>query len=132
MTEFAYTCLGEMLEGLGKALKDPQSDVRKSFKLSREQLMTLLGVIRIAGSPDVQKKYIGDLAFRWDVSERTIRTWIGDGYIRPGRKVAGDSRRFWYADEVDEDERKLINRGLVKPQKHHRLRYFMKMINGIL
>lgn len=132
MTEFAYTCLGEMLEGLGKALKDPKSDVRKKFTLSSEQLMTLMGLIRIAGSPDVQKKYIGDLAKRWMVSERTIRSWVSNGYIRPGRKVAGDSRSFWYADEVDEDERKLMNRGLVKPKEHHRLKYFMRMINGIL
>lgn len=132
MENFGYAMLGEMLIGLGNALKDPESDLRKRFKLSREQLQTLLGVIRIAASPDVQKKYIYDLADRWGVSEKTIRNWIDIGLVSGGHKKAHDTRRYWYSDEIDIDERLLIQRGYLKPKKNHRIGYFMKMINGLL
>lgn len=132
MTNFAYAAIGEMLIGLGNQLKDPGSDLRKRFRLSPEQLMTLLGVIRIAASPDMQKRYIFDLAKRWNRSERTIRSWIEIGMVREGHKMAHDSRMYWYADEIDEDERNLIAYGYLKPKKHHRLRYFCDLINGML
>lgn len=130
MENYGYNCLGEMLIGLGQALKDENSDLRKHFKLSREQLMTLLGVIRLAASPDVQRKHIWDLADRWRVSERTIRNWIELGLVRPGHKNKHDTRLYWYADELDEDEQILIKRGYFKPKRHHRLQYFIKMLNG--
>lgn len=72
MENYGYNMIGEMLIGLGKALQDEESQLRKNFHLSREQLYTLIGVIRIAASPSVQKKYIWELAERWNVTERTI------------------------------------------------------------
>lgn len=119
-----------MLIGLGNALKDENSDIRKRFKLSREQLMTLLGVVKLAASPDVQRKYIWDLAERWNVTEKTVRNWIDLGLVREGKKKAHDTRLSWSAEELDEDERILIKRGYFKPKKHHRINYFLKMING--
>lgn len=130
MTDFGYAALGEMLIGLGKALKDPESDLRKQFRLSNEQLETLLGVIKVAASPAIQEKYIFDLARRWNVSNKTIYNWIDMGLVREGRTKAHDARKFWYADEVDEDERRLIKFGYLKPKKGHRMRYFIKMIKG--
>lgn len=132
MENYGYKMLGQMLIGLGQALQDENSDLRKQFQLSREQLETLLGVIKVAASPDVQRKYIYDLADRWGVTERTIQNWIELGLVRKGRKRAGDTRRWWYANEVDEDERALIHYGYYKPKKAHRLRYFMKMIKGFI
>ncbi len=132
MENFGYKMIGQMLIGLGKALQDENSDLRREFQLSREQLEVLIGVIRVAASPSVQKKYIGDLSERWGVTERTIQHWIELGIVRKGRKRAGDTRRFWYADEVDIDERELIRLGYFKPKKSHRLRYFMNMIKGFM
>lgn len=131
MTNFAYAAIGEMLIGLGTNLKNPDSDLRKRFKLSAPQLLTLVGVIRVAASPDVQKKYIGDLVKRWGKSERTIHNWIELGLVRRGRKTAHDTRLYWFADELDEDERVLIEYGYLKPKKHHRIRYFMDMLNAV-
>lgn len=132
MENFGYNMIGEMLIGLGKALQDENSEVRKKFKLSREQLMTLLGVIKLAASPDVQKKYIWDLADRWNVTPKTIHNWINLGMLRQGHKTAHDTRIWWSADELDEDERMLIEYGYLKPKKHHRMNYFKRMINGFL
>lgn len=132
MENYGYKMLGQMLIGLGEALQDENSNLRKQFQLSREQLETLLGVIKVAASPDIQRKYIGDLADRWGVTERTVQNWIDLGLVRKGRKRAGDTRRWWYANEVDEDERNLINYGYLKPKKSHRLRYFINMIKGFM
>lgn len=130
MENYGYAMLGEMLIGLGKALKDPKSDLRKNFKLSREQMFALLGIIKVAASPNIQKKYIYEVAERWGVSERTIKNWIDIGLVRKGRKTAHDTRLWWMADELDEDERKLIKYGYIKPKRKRRMRYFMKMIEG--
>jgi len=132
MENWGYVALGEMLCGLGNALKDPNSDVRKDFRLSREQFATLLGMIRLAAAPSVQKKYMHDLADRWGVSERTIRNWIEYGLVREGHKTSHDTRHWWTADEIDEDERTLIRYGYVKPKKHHRIGYFIRMLNGFI
>lgn len=132
MENYGYAMLGEMLIGLGEKLKDPESDLRKQFILSREQLETLLGIIKVAASPAIQRKYIYDLSDRWGVSERTIKNWIDAGLVRKGHKRAGDTRLWWYASEVDEDERALIHYGYLKPKKSHRLKYFAKMIAGFL
>lgn len=131
MENWGYAALGEMLIGLGQALKDPKSDLRKEFKLSREQFATLLGMIRIAASPSIQRKYIHELAERWHVSERTVRNWITAGLVREGHKSAHDTRHWWSADEIDEDERELIKYGYLHPRKHHRLGYFLRMVNGL-
>lgn len=132
MENYGYKILGQMLIGLGEALQDENSNLRKQFQLSREQLETLLGIIKVAASPDIQRKYISDLADRWGVTERTVQNWIELGLVRKGRKRAGDTRRWWYADEVDEDERTLIEYGYYKPKKAHRFRYFVKMIKGFI
>ena len=132
MENHGYNMIGEMLIGLSKALQDEESQLRKNFHLSREQLSTLIGVIRIAASPSVQKKYIWELAERWNVTERTIHNWVSLGLIREGNKSKHDTRIWWYADDIDEDERTLIKYGYLKPKKHHRLNYFSRMINGFL
>lgn len=132
MENYGYSMLGEMLIKLGKAMKDPDSDLRKEFQLSREQFATLISIIKVAASPAIQKKYISDLADRWGVTERTVQNWVEHGLVRPGKKRAGDTRRFWYADEIDEDERELIKYGYFKPKKLHRLKYLMKMIKGFM
>lgn len=132
MENWGYECLGEMLIGLGKSLKDENSELRKGFHLSREQMMTLLGVIKLAASPAMQKKYIYEVADRFRVSEKTIRNWIDIGVLPEGHKVAHDTRHFWYAEELDEYERDLIKYGYLKPRKQHRLGYFSRMINGFL
>lgn len=130
MDNWGYAMLGEMLIGLGNALKDENSDLRKRFKLSREQLMTLLGVVRLASSPDIQKKFIWDLSERWNVTPRTIRNWVDMGLLREGHKSKHDTRLWWDASELDEDERNLIKYGYIKPRKHHRLTYFINMLNS--
>lgn len=132
MENFGYKMIGRMLIGLGEAMQDENSDLRKQFQLSREQLITLIGIIKVAASPDIQRKYIGDLAERWGVTERTVQNWIELGIVRKGRKRAGDTRRWWYADEVDSDERELIRLGYFKPKKSHRLKYFVNMIKGFM
>lgn len=132
MEEYGYHMVGEMLIGLGKSLQDKNSDIRKKFKLSREQVMTLIGVIKLAASPDVQKKYIWDLADRWGVTEKTVRNWIDMGLVRGGRKTKHDTRHSWSADEIDEDERRLIRMGYYKPKRYHRVNYLSAMIDGFL
>lgn len=132
MENYGYNMLGEMLIGLGNALKDENSELRKHFRLSREQLCTLLGVIKLAASPDVQKKYIYQLAERWNVTERTIYNWIEIGILPSGHKTAHDTRLWWYADELDEAEREMIAYGYLRPKKHHRVGYLRRMIDGFI
>lgn len=132
MTDFAYAAIGEMLIGLGNALKDPKSELRKTFHLSTEQLTTLLGVVKVAASPAAQKLYIPDLAERWGVDKRTVENWINQGYVRYGHKSKGDNRHWWLSSELDEDEVMLIRHKKVKPSNNHRWRYLIKMLNGII
>lgn len=120
MQDFAYHMIGEMLIGLGRSLQDRDSDLRHRFRLSREQLHTLIGVIRIVSSPDVQRKFLPDVASRFHVSEKTVRNWVEVGILPHGHKVAHDTRHWWYADELDEAERELIQLGYIKPARHHR------------
>lgn len=89
MENWGYSIIGEALIQMGIALKNPESKVRKDFVLSKEQLETLICVIKLSASPGVQKKYIWDLAQRWNVTIRTVENWIKIGVVRPGRKSAG-------------------------------------------
>ena len=132
MENWGYNMIGEMLIGLGTSLKDEESELRQHFRLSREQLMTLIGMIKLAASPDVQRKYMYAVADRFGVTERTIRNWIEVGLLPEGHKVAGDTRHFWYADELDTAERELIKYGYIRPKKNHRVGYFRRMIDGFL
>lgn len=119
MENYAYHMIGEMLIGLGHSLQDENSHLRRHFRLSREQLQTLLGVIRLAASPDIQRKFLPDVASRFHVTEKTVRNWIDLGLVPHGHKVAHDTRHWWYTDELDESERNLIHMGYIKPTHHH-------------
>lgn len=131
MENWGYSVIGEALIIMGKALKDPNSDIRKDFVLSREQLQTLIGVVKLSASPGVQKKYIWDLAKRWDVTQRTVENWIKVGVVRPGRKSVHDTRLWWSDADLDEDERKLIKLGYIKkPNKFRRKLYFWRMLSN--
>lgn len=131
MENWGYSVIGEALIIMGKALKDPNSDIRKDFVLSREQLQTLIGVVKLSASPGVQKKYIWDLAKRWNVTQRTVENWIKCGVVRPGRKSVHDTRLWWSDADLDEDERKLIKLGYIKkPNKFRRKLYFWRMLSN--
>ena len=131
MENWGYCIIGEALIQMGLALKDPESKVRKDFVLSREQVETLIGIIKLSASPGVQKMYIWDLAKRWNVTRRTVENWIRDGVVRPGRKSVHDTRLWWSEAEIDEDERKLIKSGYIKnPNKFRRKLYFWRTINN--
>ena len=131
MENWGYSVIGEALIIMGKALKDPNSDIRKDFVLSREQLQTLIGVVKLSASPGVQKKYIWDLAKRWNVTQRTVENWIKCGVVRQGRKSVHDTRLWWSDADLDEDERKLIKLGyLKKPKKFRHKLYFWKTISS--
>ncbi|MBO5886589.1 MAG: hypothetical protein J6Q60_01030 [Bacteroidaceae bacterium] len=131
MENWGYSVIGEALIIMGKALKDPNSDIRKDFVLSREQLQTLIGVVKLSASPGVQKKYIWDLAKRWNVTQRTVENWIKVGVVRPGRKSVHDTRLWWSDADLDEDERKLIKLGYIKkPNKFRRKLYFWRMLSN--
>lgn len=131
MENWGYCIIGEALIIMGKALKDPNSDIRKDFVLSREQLQTLIGVVKLSASPGVQKKYIWDLAKRWNKTQRTVENWIKDGVVRPGRKSVHDTRLWWSDADLDEDERKLIKLGYIKkPNKFRRKLYFWRMLSN--
>lgn len=131
MENWGYCIIGEALIQMGIALKDPESKVRKDFVLSREQVETLIGIIKLSASPGVQKMYIWDLAKRWNVTRRTVENWIKDGVVRPGRKSVHDTRLWWSEAEIDEDERQLIKSGYIKnPNKFRRKLYFWRTINN--
>lgn len=131
MENWGYSIIGEALIQMGLALKDPESKVRKDFVLSREQVETLIGIIKLSASPGVQKMYIWDLAKRWNVTRRTVENWIRDGVVRPGRKSVHDTRLWWSEAEIDEDERQLIKSGHIKnPNKFRRKLYFWRTINN--
>lgn len=129
MENWGYCIIGEALIMMGISLKDPESKVRKDFSLSREQLVTLISIVKLSASPGVQKKYIWDLAERWNVNQRTINNWISAGVLRQGRKSVHDTRLWWSESDLDEDERQLIKLGyLKKAKKFRRKLYFWKMI----
>lgn len=131
MENWGYCIIGEALIQMGIALKNPESKVRKDFVLSREQVETLIGIIKLSASPGVQKMYIWDLAKRWNVTRRTVENWIKDGVVRPGRKSVHDTRLWWSEAEIDEDERQLIKSGHIKnPNKFRRKLYFWRTINN--
>lgn len=131
MENWGYSIIGEALIQMGIALKNPESKVRKDFVLSKEQLETLIGIIKLSASPGVQKMYIWDLAKRWNVTRRTVENWIKDGVVRPGRKSVHDTRLWWSEAEIDEDERQLIKSGYIKnPNKFRRKLYFWRTINN--
>lgn len=131
MENWGYSIIGEALIQMGIALKNPESKVRKDFVLSREQVETLIGIIKLSASPGVQKMYIWDLSKRWNVTRRTVENWIKDGVVRPGRKSVHDTRLWWSEAEIDEDERQLIKSGYIKnPNKFRRKLYFWRTINN--
>lgn len=131
MENWGYCIIGEALIQMGIALKNPESKVRKDFVLSREQVETLIGIIKLSASPGVQKMYIWDLSKRWNVTRRTVENWIKDGVVRPGRKSVHDTRLWWSEAEIDEDERQLIKSGYIKnPNKFRRKLYFWRTINN--
>lgn len=131
MENWGYSIIGEALIQMGIALKNPESKVRKDFVLSKEQLETLICVIKLSASPGVQKKYVWDLAQRWNVTIRTVENWIKIGVVRPGRKSAHDTRLWWNDAELDEDERQLVKLGYIKkPQKTLRKLHFWRTISN--
>lgn len=100
---------------IGEQLCDPESRLYNSFTLSNEQLEACLRLLKVASSPQTHVLYIGDLAMRYGVTDRTIRNWIRDGVVPRGKKHdSGDNRDYWISHELHEVDRQLVARGYVR------------------
>lgn len=107
--------IGRVLIHIGEELCDPTSKLYNSFVLSNEQLETCLNLLKVASSPQTHVLYIGDLAMRYGVSDRTIRNWIHDGVIPRGKKHdSGDNRDYWMSHELSSVDESLVRKGYLK------------------
>lgn len=107
--------IGQVLIHIGEKLCDPTSKLYNSFVLSNEQLATCLNLLKVASSPQTHVLYIGDLAMRYGVSDRTIRNWIHDGVIPHGKKHdSGDNRDYWMSHELSSVDESLVRKGYLK------------------
>lgn len=108
--------LGSILISVGEQLCNEKSKLAKSIEVSESQLFSIVKFARILTSPSVQVYYIADLADKYHKSVKTIQSWIADGYIRKGHKRKHDTRMFWYASELDEDEKILKANKMITPR----------------
>lgn len=107
--------IGRVLIHIGEKLCDPTSKLYNSFVLSNEQLETCLNLLKVASSPQTHVLYIGDLAMRYGVSDRTIRNWIHDGVIPRGKKHdSGDNRDYWMSHDLSPVDESLVRKGYLK------------------
>lgn len=107
--------IGHILINIGKQLTDKDSELYKSFDLCKEQLAAVIMLLKVASSPQTHIQYIGDLAMRYKVSERTIRNWISDGAIPKGKEHdSGDNREYWLMEELYEIDKSLERSGRIK------------------
>ena len=104
--------LGKIFQHIGEALCDPESKLCKSFVLSNEQLGACLKLLKIASAPQTHRLSVHDLAFRYNVCERTIRNWHRDGAI-PKAREDFDGKPFWMSHEMFEVDRYLIKKKYV-------------------
>lgn len=107
--------IGKILIHIGEELCNQDSKLYNSFTLSNEQLAACIRLLKVASSPQTHILYIGDLAMRYGVTDRTIRNWIHDGVIPRGKKHdSGDNRDYWLSHDLHEVDDRLIRRGYVK------------------
>lgn len=109
--------IGKILIHVGEELCNQDSKLYKSFTLSNEQLEACLRLLKVASSPQTHILYIGDLAMRYGVTDRTIRNWLHDGVIPKGKKHdSGDSRDYWLSHDLSAVDASLLRKGYVKKQ----------------
>ena len=107
--------IGRILIHVGEQLCNPKSKLYNSFVLSNEQLMTCLALLKVASSPQTHVLYIGDLAMRYGVTDRTIRNWVRDGIMPRGKKHdSGDTRDYWLSHDLTAVDESLIRKGGLK------------------
>lgn len=107
--------IGKILIHIGEELCNPKSRLYNSFTLSNEQLEACMRLLKVASSPQTHVLYIGDLAMRYGVTDRTIRNWIHDGVIPKGKKHdSGDNRDYWLSHDLHKVDNDLLKRGYVK------------------
>lgn len=110
--------IGKLLITIGNELCDGNSELFKSIVLSNEQMIACLNMLKVASSPQTHIYYIGDLAMRYKVTDRTIRNWIAAGVIPKGKKHdSGDNRDYWLSHELYKVDERLVSLGYVK--RHH-------------
>lgn len=110
--------IGKILIHVGEELCDPQSKLYNSFMLSNQQLEACLRLLKVASSPQTHILYIGDLAMRYGVTDRTIRNWIHDGLIPPGKAHdSGDNRNYWLSHDLHSVDEKLLRLGYVRESR---------------
>ena len=109
--------IGKILIHVGEELCNQDSKLYKSFTLSNEQLEACLRLLKVASSPQTHILYIGDLAMRYGVTDRTIRNWLHDGVIPKGKKHdSGDSRDYWLSHDLSAVDVSLLRKGYIKKQ----------------
>lgn len=107
--------IGRILIHVGEQLCNPKSKLYNSFVLSNEQLMTCLALLKVASSPQTHVLYIGDMAMRYGVTDRTIRNWVRDGIMPRGKKHdSGDTRDYWLSHDLTAVDESLIRKGVLK------------------
>lgn len=107
--------IGKILIHIGEKLCNPESKLYKSFTLSNEQIETCIRLLKVASSPQTHVLYIGDLAMRYGVTDRTIRNWLRDGVIPRGKKHdSGDNRDYWLSHDLSLVDEALIRKGYIK------------------
>jgi len=106
--------LGTILEHVGKELQDPDSKLCKSFVLSNEQLESLVRLLKVASSPQTHILWIEDLAFRYNVTERTIRNWVHKRLIPKARRMPNSNTPYWLSHEMESVDNELVRLCIVK------------------
>lgn len=107
--------LGHIFKAVGEQLCDTTSTLYNSVVLSNEQMAAVLKLLKIASSPQTHITYIGGLAMRYGKTDKTIRNWIRDGVIPPGKKSdSGDNRDYWLSHDLFAIDEQLIRKGYVK------------------
>ena len=107
--------LGHIFIAIGEQLCDKKSRLHNSVVLSNEQMESLLRMLKIASSPQTHVLYIGDLAMRYRVTDRTIRNWIKAGAIPQGKKHdSGDNREYWLSHDLFKVDKYLVKKGYVE------------------
>lgn len=106
--------LGKILEHVGQELQNPESKLCKSFVLENAQLEALMRLLKVASSPQTHILWVEDLAFRYDVSERTIRNWVRKDLIPQARKQPNSNTSYWLSHEMLAVDEYLVKHGMVK------------------
>jgi len=106
--------LGHIFKAIGEQLCDSESRMYNSVVLSNEQMESCIRLLKVASSPQTHIQYIGDLAMRYGVTDRTIRNWIRAGAIPRGKMHdSGDNREYWMSHDLFKIDERLIAGGYV-------------------